>query len=74
LLPESGTPRELRGRKLVSFDKCGHVPAVEKTEEFLAAVTSFLGGAAAAAHLNAVSALAISARAWTAACFDWRGR
>ena len=38
------------GAKLVSFDKCGHVPAVEKTEEFLAAVTSFLGGAAAAAH------------------------
>ncbi len=38
------------GAKLVSFDKCGHVPAIEKTEEFLAAVTSFLGGAAAAAH------------------------
>jgi pimeloyl-ACP methyl ester carboxylesterase len=40
----------IAGAKLVSFDKCGHVPAVEKTEEFLAAVTSFLGGAAAAAH------------------------
>ncbi len=38
------------GAKLVSFDKCGHVPAVEKAEEFLAAVTSFLGGAAAATH------------------------
>src|SRR6266436_1032992 len=38
------------GAKLVTFDKCGHVPAIEKTEEFLAAVTSFLGGAAAAAH------------------------
>ncbi len=38
------------GAKLVSFDKCGHVPAIEKTEEFLAAVTSFLGGAAAATH------------------------
>ena len=30
----------------VSFEKCGHVPAVEKTEEFVAAVTAFLGGAA----------------------------
>src|SRR5258705_354851 len=40
----------IAGAKLVSFDKCGHVPAVEKTEEFLAAVTSFLGGAGAAAH------------------------
>ena len=38
------------GAKLVSFDKCGHVPAVEKAEEFLAAVMSFLGGAAAATH------------------------
>jgi pimeloyl-ACP methyl ester carboxylesterase len=33
------------GAKLVSFEKCGHVPAMEKTEEFLAAVTAFLGGA-----------------------------
>ncbi len=40
----------IAGAKLVSFDKCGHVPAIEKTEEFLAAVTSFLGGAAAATH------------------------
>ena len=40
----------IAGAKLVSFDKCGHVPAVEKTEEFLEAVTAFLGGAAAAAH------------------------
>src|SRR5467141_2153915 len=40
----------IAGAKLVSFDKCGHVPAVEKTEEFLAAVTSFLGGGATAAH------------------------
>src|SRR5229473_1159004 len=38
------------GAKLVSFDKCGHVPAIEKTEEFLAAVMPFLGGSAAAAH------------------------
>jgi pimeloyl-ACP methyl ester carboxylesterase len=35
----------IAGAKLVSFDKCGHVPAVEKTEEFVAAVTAFLGGA-----------------------------
>jgi pimeloyl-ACP methyl ester carboxylesterase len=40
----------IAGAKLVSFDKCGHVPAIEKTEEFLAAVTAFLGGGAAAAH------------------------
>ena len=38
------------GAKLVSFDKCGHVPPIEKTEEFLAAVTGFLGGGAVAAH------------------------
>src|SRR5712675_1926389 len=36
------------GAKMVSFDKCGHVPPIEKTEEFLAAVTVFLGGAAPA--------------------------
>jgi pimeloyl-ACP methyl ester carboxylesterase len=40
----------IAGAKLVSFDKCGHVPAIEKTEEFLAAVTGFLGGGATAAH------------------------
>jgi len=40
----------IAGAKLVSFDKCGHVPPIEKTEEFLAAVTAFLGGAAAPAH------------------------
>jgi pimeloyl-ACP methyl ester carboxylesterase len=40
----------IAGAKLVSFDKCGHVPPIEKTEEFLAAVTGFLGGGAAAAH------------------------
>ena len=38
----------IAGAKMVSFDKCGHVPGIEKTEEFLAAVNSFLGGAAAA--------------------------
>ena len=40
----------IAGAKLVSFDKCGHVPPIEKTEEFLSAVTGFLGGAAPAAH------------------------
>jgi len=38
----------IAGAKMVSFDKCGHVPPIEKTEEFLAAVTGFLGGGAAA--------------------------
>jgi len=36
----------IAGAKLVSFDKCGHVPPIEKTEEFVAAVTAFLGSAA----------------------------
>src|SRR5882762_9456746 len=40
----------IAGAKMVSFEKCGHVPPIEKTEEFLAAVVAFLGGAAAAAH------------------------
>jgi pimeloyl-ACP methyl ester carboxylesterase len=40
----------IAGAKLVSFDKCGHVPPFEKTEEFVAAVTAFLGGGAARAH------------------------
>jgi len=41
----------IAGAKLVTFDKCGHVPAIEKTEEFVAAVTAFLGGGAtASAH------------------------
>jgi pimeloyl-ACP methyl ester carboxylesterase len=35
------------GAKLISFDKCGHVPPIEKTEEFLAAVTAFLSGGTA---------------------------
>lgn len=38
----------IAGAKLVTFDKCGHVPPIEKTEEFVAAVTGFLGGASAA--------------------------
>lgn len=37
----------IAGARLVSFDKCGHVPGTEKTEEFLTAVTAFLGGGAA---------------------------
>ncbi len=40
----------IAGAKMVSFEKCGHVPPIEKTEEFLAAVMAFLGGGAAAAH------------------------
>jgi len=38
----------IAGAKLVTFDKCGHVPPIEKTEEFVAAVTGFLGSASAA--------------------------
>jgi pimeloyl-ACP methyl ester carboxylesterase len=38
----------IAGAKLVSFDKCGHVPPVEKTAEFVSAVTAFLDGAATA--------------------------
>ena len=41
--------KEIPGAKLVSFDKCGHVPPIEKTAEFLSAVTEFLGGNAATA-------------------------
>jgi 2-hydroxy-6-oxonona-2,4-dienedioate hydrolase len=37
----------IAGAKLVTFDKCGHVPPIEKTEEFVAAVTAFLGGTGA---------------------------
>ena len=38
----------IAGAKMVSFEKCGHVPAIEKTEEFVTAVTAFLGGGTAA--------------------------
>jgi len=47
LLPvESGEryAAQIAGAKLVTFDKCGHVPPVEKTQEFVSAVTTFLGG------------------------------
>jgi pimeloyl-ACP methyl ester carboxylesterase len=37
----------IAGAKMVTFDKCGHVPPVEKTEEFIAAVVTFLSGGAA---------------------------
>ncbi|HEY6943757.1 MAG TPA: alpha/beta hydrolase [Candidatus Acidoferrum sp.] len=40
----------IAGAKLVSFDKCGHVPPIEKTDEFVAAVTAFLGGGVATAR------------------------
>jgi triacylglycerol lipase len=40
----------IAGAKMVSFEKCGHVPPVEKTEEFLAAVMPFLSGGAVPAH------------------------
>jgi triacylglycerol lipase len=40
----------IAGAKLVSFEKCGHVPAIEKTEEFVTAVAAFLGSGATAAH------------------------
>ena len=51
LLPiESGErySKEIPGAKLVSFDKCGHVPPLEKTADFLSTMTAFLDGAAAA--------------------------
>jgi pimeloyl-ACP methyl ester carboxylesterase len=47
LLPiESGEryAKEITGAKFVTFDKCGHVPPVEKTAEFVGAVTAFLDG------------------------------
>src|SRR5215831_18618266 len=40
----------IAGSKLVTFDKGGHIPPVEKTDEFVAAVTAFLGGGAATTH------------------------
>ena len=53
LLPIAAAERYatgISGARLASFDKCGHVPAIEKTEEFLSAVNGFLGGNAAGAH------------------------
>jgi pimeloyl-ACP methyl ester carboxylesterase len=45
LLPISSGERYaagIAGARLVSFDNCGHVPPVEKTNDFIAAVESFL--------------------------------
>jgi pimeloyl-ACP methyl ester carboxylesterase len=36
----------IAGAKLVTFDKCGHVPPIEKTDEFVAATTAFLSAGA----------------------------
>ena len=33
----------IAGSKLVTFDKCGHMPAVEKPEDFIREVQNFLG-------------------------------
>src|SRR2546427_71273 len=35
------------GSKLITFDKCGHVPPIEKSDEFVAAVMAFLSVEAA---------------------------
>ena len=40
----------IAGAKLLSFEKCGHAPTIEKTEEFLAAAMPFLGGGAGSAR------------------------
>ncbi len=53
LLPISSGERYaagIAGARLVSFEKCGHVPPVEKVPEFLSAVTSFLDGGVTPAH------------------------
>ena len=36
--------KEINGSEIVVFDKCGHVPQMEKAAEFNAAVMKFLGG------------------------------
>jgi pimeloyl-ACP methyl ester carboxylesterase len=46
LLPISSGERYaagIPGAKLVSFDKCGHVPPIEKSKEFVTVVEEFLG-------------------------------
>ena len=35
--------KEITGSQMVVFDKCGHVPQIEKAAEFNAAVMKFLG-------------------------------
>jgi pimeloyl-ACP methyl ester carboxylesterase len=45
LLPVSSGERYaagIPGARIVSFDQCGHVPPIEKTAEFLGALTAFL--------------------------------
>jgi 2-hydroxy-6-oxonona-2,4-dienedioate hydrolase len=53
LLPLSSGERYaagIPGARLVSFDKCGHIPAVEKTEGFVSEVTAFLDSATPSPH------------------------
>ena len=55
LLPIASGARyaaQIRGACLVSFDKCGHIPALEKPEELACIVTGFLDGAASPSALN----------------------
>jgi pimeloyl-ACP methyl ester carboxylesterase len=35
--------KKIAGSKLVTFDNCGHLPEVEKTDDFVREVTKFLG-------------------------------
>jgi pimeloyl-ACP methyl ester carboxylesterase len=35
--------KKIAGSKLVTFDNCGHLPEVEKTDDFVRAVQQFLG-------------------------------
>jgi pimeloyl-ACP methyl ester carboxylesterase len=35
--------KQITGSKLVTFDKCGHMPEIEKSAEFIKEVESFLG-------------------------------
>jgi pimeloyl-ACP methyl ester carboxylesterase len=40
----------IAGARLITFDHCGHVPAEERTAQFLAAMAEFLAGMNPAAH------------------------
>jgi len=35
--------KQIAGAQLVTFDKCGHMPEIEKSAEFIKEVESFLG-------------------------------
>jgi len=35
--------KKIAGSKLVTFDRCGHMPEVEKTGDFVKEVLNFLG-------------------------------